>query len=250
MEDSSKVKGKRTKRQRLQLSSMAAGPSSSFSLEFSESATDEEEDMANCLILLAQGGHMPEPIVTEEPTTAMKATSRRFAEAATTTGGKAGVYAYECKTCGKCFSTFQALGGHRASHKKPKLSIPPATADETKTAMMTEDSILLSMNTFSLPVAAKARLHECSICGAVFNTGQALGGHMRRHRPANLQEPAKKKEKPNRLFLDLNLPAPAEDDNDLAKSSSPVSATKTPAFSLSSKTPILLLTSSLVNCHY
>ncbi|RZC93255.1 hypothetical protein C5167_030374 [Papaver somniferum] len=28
---------------------------------------------------------------------------------------------YECKTCNKQFPSFQALGGHRASHKKPRL---------------------------------------------------------------------------------------------------------------------------------
>ncbi|KAF3795047.1 hypothetical protein EJ110_NYTH06111 [Nymphaea thermarum] len=27
---------------------------------------------------------------------------------------------YECKTCGRCFRSFQALGGHRGSHKKAK----------------------------------------------------------------------------------------------------------------------------------
>ncbi|KAF3795048.1 Zinc finger protein [Nymphaea thermarum] len=27
---------------------------------------------------------------------------------------------YECKTCGRCFRSFQALGGHRRSHKKAK----------------------------------------------------------------------------------------------------------------------------------
>ncbi|MQK22417.1 C2H2-type zinc finger protein, partial [Escherichia coli] len=29
---------------------------------------------------------------------------------------------FECKTCKRKFSSFQALGGHRASHKKPKLN--------------------------------------------------------------------------------------------------------------------------------
>jgi len=32
----------------------------------------------------------------------------------------------------------------------------------------------------------KPKTHECSICGLEFAIGQALGGHMRRHRAANL----------------------------------------------------------------
>ncbi|URE43141.1 Zinc finger protein [Musa troglodytarum] len=58
---------------------------------------------------------------------------------------------FECKTCNRQFPSFQALGGHRASHKKPKL-------------------------------AGDGRGDECSICGLEFAIGQALGGHMRRHR--------------------------------------------------------------------
>lgn len=72
---------------------------------------------------------------------------------------------FECKTCSRQFSSFQALGGHRASHKKPRLT---AGGDQL------------------LPAASppKPKTHECSICGLEFPIGQALGGHMRRHRSA------------------------------------------------------------------
>lgn len=74
---------------------------------------------------------------------------------------------FECKTCNRRFSSFQALGGHRASHKKPKLIARDHGNEEP----------------FVKKVANNKR-HECTICGVVFSMGQALGGHMRRHRAA------------------------------------------------------------------
>ncbi|CAL4936760.1 unnamed protein product [Urochloa decumbens] len=66
---------------------------------------------------------------------------------------------FECKTCSRRFSSFQALGGHRASHKRQRASEAAAAA-----------------------APAKARAHGCAVCGVEFALGQALGGHMRRHR--------------------------------------------------------------------
>lgn len=74
---------------------------------------------------------------------------------------------YECKTCKRQFSSFQALGGHRASHKKPRLMEINSNGDD---------------GMFTTTTTTKAKTHECSICGLEFSIGQALGGHMRRHR--------------------------------------------------------------------
>ncbi|GMH11548.1 hypothetical protein Nepgr_013389 [Nepenthes gracilis] len=74
---------------------------------------------------------------------------------------------FESKTCNRQFQSFQALGGHSPSHKKPRVPVL-VTADD-KTAENHDSSV-------------KARAHECSVCGLEFATGQALGGHMRRHR--------------------------------------------------------------------
>lgn len=79
---------------------------------------------------------------------------------------------YECKTCNRRFPSFQALGGHRASHKKQRQADDQAVREEE------EGKKLLSL---SLAVEPK-KMHECSICGLEFPMGQALGGHMRRHR--------------------------------------------------------------------
>ncbi|KAI9196012.1 hypothetical protein LWI28_020258 [Acer negundo] len=75
---------------------------------------------------------------------------------------------FACKTCNKEFPSFQALGGHRASHKKPKFN----------------DGGFGGGEVFEAPPESpkKPKTHECSICGVEFAIGQALGGHMRRHR--------------------------------------------------------------------
>ncbi|XP_019150880.1 PREDICTED: zinc finger protein ZAT12-like [Ipomoea nil] len=78
---------------------------------------------------------------------------------------------FECKTCNRQFSSFQALGGHRASHKRPRMMTAAAAAGEP-VALLPPSS------------PPKPKTHECSICGLEFAIGQALGGHMRRHRAA------------------------------------------------------------------
>ncbi|KAF7820479.1 WAT1-related protein [Senna tora] len=64
----------------------------------------------------------------------------------------------------------QALGGHRASHKKPRI----VAGDHNNDGSPSSSS--------SSVAAIKPKTHECSVCGLEFAIGQALGGHMRRHR--------------------------------------------------------------------
>ncbi|KAJ3680829.1 hypothetical protein LUZ60_015318 [Juncus effusus] len=105
---------------------------------------------------------------------------------------------FECKTCNRQFPSFQALGGHRASHKKPR-----------------------HVGSEGVNVAAepsKPRVHECSICGLEFSIGQALGGHMRRHRAngeAKRVDPLLKSRLNLNLNLDLNLAPPEVDELEL-----------------------------------
>ncbi|ERN00533.1 hypothetical protein AMTRI_Chr07g26710 [Amborella trichopoda] len=199
------VKGKRTKRQRhhLQHAPTPSSPASlslsssstDLSLSLSSTTTDEEEDMANCLILLAQGPNHPP--------------SRK-----STATNKSG--SYECKTCNRSFSSFQALGGHRASHKKPRAT------DEGHVSCYFDCAGAPSLSTSTKIEEgkgenngnSKGRVHECSVCGSEFASGQALGGHMRRHRLAPLSEPTVKK---GALGLDLNLPAPEDETDNYAK---------------------------------
>ncbi|MCD7448321.1 hypothetical protein HAX54_040762 [Datura stramonium] len=113
---------------------------------------------------------------------------------------------FECKTCNKRFPSFQALGGHRASHNKRR-------------------RLLVGAGEF-LVQANKNKMHQCSICGLEFSLGQALGGHMRRHRDEinktstlaikkTMIPILKKSNSSKRIFcLDLNL-TPRDDNIDL-----------------------------------
>ncbi|XP_062183600.1 zinc finger protein ZAT5-like [Phragmites australis] len=299
------VKGKRSKRQRVhappvvltaEWSSSAAsatapaGEDSGTSRSVDEAASTgcvtEEEDMALCLMLLARGEPAAASAKDGELVVAKEARfrSRRPAEGAT-----AGEFVYECKTCNKCFPSFQALGGHRTSHKKPRL-LPPAptpqlseekkpTAADTVApslpsqplppAQATADATVLAIPVPVVPkqepdlgtasaitVATSSsskhlRVHECSICGAEFASGQALGGHMRRHRPlvpaATARDDAPRKEK-SLLELDLNMPAPCDE----AETSPPAPF----AFAVAERAtapllfPSAAVASALVDCHY
>nr|XP_034591901.1 zinc finger protein ZAT5-like [Setaria viridis] len=164
----------RAKRRR-QCSSLPSPASSSSSHSGSTTTQQEEEDeaadMAKCLILLAQGPAatvmepaMPVPVpAPPRPTTTQRPPS-----------------SYECKTCNKCFPSFQALGGHRTSHNNDKIKKP--RRPEAEAAAAAAVTTTLSLRTAAV-AGRPAAAHECSACGATFASGQALGGHMRRHRP-------------------------------------------------------------------
>ncbi|KAK1311379.1 hypothetical protein QJS10_CPA08g00467 [Acorus calamus] len=101
---------------------------------------------------------------------------------------------YWCVTCGKAFTTFQALGGHCTYHNRmDRKSAVNNNAEECPT---TETRM-------------SKKNHECSVCREVFTSGQALGGHMRKHYNARLAKVETRRPAPQFLF-DLNLPAMPE----------------------------------------
>ncbi|GMI80954.1 hypothetical protein like AT5G03510 [Hibiscus trionum] len=224
------------------------------SVELAESSTGREEEdeedmaMANCLLLLSQGQTRKPP---SEPPSSAAATSKTASP---------GMFVHQCKTCNRCFPSFQALGGHRASHKKPKVNDHHEDNNNynynNKELRFGKDDDYYDepndMNTtLSLQITSKAsvscnksRVHECSICGAEFSSGQALGGHMRRHRSTLSNVPTTTTLNTvgtsTVVQLDLNLPAPEDDHHKEPKVLSFASKEKLVVFSAS----------SLVDCHY
>ncbi|KAL6203196.1 hypothetical protein ACLB2K_026899 [Fragaria x ananassa] len=147
----------------------------------------QTDDLVSCLMLLSKLDRNHSSSIRKQPSS-----GRVFA----------------CKTCNREFSSFQALGGHRASRKKPKLD--GGAAD------------LLQLGQPSSP--EKPKKHECTICGMEFAVGQALGGHMRRHKDVTSSAaeriraaavPVLKKSNSSKrvscLNLDLNLAPPDTD---------------------------------------
>ncbi|KAM3261693.1 hypothetical protein ACQJBY_052402 [Aegilops geniculata] len=92
--------------------------------------------------------------------------NKKMRRAAAAAGGDQ----FVCKTCGRSFPSFQALGGHRTSHLRGRhgLALGLAAGDH-----------YYSVKPKSTDQKSE---HRCHICGQGFEMGQALGGHMRRHR--------------------------------------------------------------------
>ncbi|KAL2340715.1 hypothetical protein Fmac_008655 [Flemingia macrophylla] len=159
---------------------------------------------------------------------------------------------FECTTCKKIFHSYQALGGHRASHKKIKgcfasknqssensteleadFSPDPTTTEskllkneyvEKQVVTNTIDSTTSGFDNEvdTVKESKKEKWHECPICLKVFSSGQALGGHKRSHHVAGGSESATNFQSQTdtleetapeiRDFFDLNLPASTEEE--------------------------------------
>ena len=278
------IKGKRTTRQRSSSStflvaaaattitstSSSAGGERTASDEYNSvvsspvtttDCTEEEEAMAICLIMLARGAAPSPPL----PDLKNSTKTDKNLHLKTSSTENSSFYVYECKTCNRTFPSFQALGGHRASHKKPRASIDekakvPLTqhkssaSEEGQKSHFKVSGPALASKASNIIISKANKVHECSICGSEFTSGQALGGHMRRHRtvtnvvssPVSTAEVSRNSteeetenlsrsmEQRKYLPLDLNLPAP-EDDLRESKFQGIVFSATTPA---------------LIDCHY
>ncbi|XVF33550.1 hypothetical protein REPUB_Repub17cG0177900 [Reevesia pubescens] len=177
------------------------------------SDTTTEEDIAFCLMMLSRDQWKNKVLQDEdeeketEIEKSMEETDEseeyfKISKVNRTTRGK-----YRCETCNKVFKSYQALGGHRASHKKIK-------AYSSATATLETELEPENVGTCSM---TEKKIHECPICFRVFSSGQALGGHKRSHVTgqvvATTQTPVKSSKRFGDSLIDLNLPAPMDDDD-------------------------------------
>ncbi|XP_059639200.1 zinc finger protein ZAT1-like [Cornus florida] len=161
--------------------------------ENGSSSSEEEEDLANCLVMLSNGKLDP---MSEDAIRNSLALGGKEEE----DKGKEVVKGmFQCKACKKVFSSHQALGGHRASHKKVKGCFAARFDHNLEDDRVEEDVITTPTQSGSSPPfdlnhtlhapfdhhqtypRKKSKVHECSICHRVFSSGQALGGHKRCH---------------------------------------------------------------------
>ncbi|PSS11829.1 Zinc finger protein [Actinidia chinensis var. chinensis] len=161
------------------------------------SDTSPEEDVAYCLMMLSRDKWKrnekranQQAERDEEDENDRTDDSGEYFKSSKGRGGQA---KYVCETCFKVFRSYQALGGHRASHKKPRLQNNLVSKPEPKNG---------------------GKVHECPYCFRVFSSGQALGGHKRTHVTGSSSTTivAPNKSKFGENMIDLNLPAPIEED--------------------------------------
>ncbi|KAI9120244.1 hypothetical protein K1719_008892 [Acacia pycnantha] len=63
-----------------------------------------------------------------------------------------------------------------------------------------------------------SKIHECPVCFRVFASGQALGGNKRTHLTgSSTLLPTRASTKLVGKFIDLNLPAPTADEDDISQ---------------------------------
>ncbi|AQK61917.1 zinc finger protein ZAT5 [Zea mays] len=106
---------------------------------------------------------------------AAKRARRRGAAAATSGEGE-----FVCRTCSRAFTSFQALGGHRTSHLRGRHGLELGVGARALSRQQHKHHQQAGDGGGGdrEPLAQ----HECHVCGLGFEMGQALGGHMRRHR--------------------------------------------------------------------
>ncbi|KAK4748354.1 hypothetical protein SAY87_014940 [Trapa incisa] len=120
----------------------------------------EEEYLALCLMMLSRGcrpsSRSAAPAPLPQPASVAPEVTARSS--------------FRCPVCDKAFSSYQALGGHKASHRV-KQSHSSAGDDQSTSAN----------SSAAATTSSSGKAHVCTICHKSFPTGQALGGHKRCH---------------------------------------------------------------------
>ncbi|KAK1564482.1 hypothetical protein Q3G72_004299 [Acer saccharum] len=172
----------------------------------SVSDTSPEEDLAMCLMLLSRDAwmknrdeeeeeeeedHQVNGIKEKEKSVEMLEESEEIKLNNIKSRGK---NHHRCEKCRKVFRSYRALNGHK------KVCEAAQTRNAGKKLVV---------------AATDEKIFECPFCFKVFGSGQALGGHKRSHLLASSSTtPASAIPiKFDNSLIDLNLPAPLEEDD-------------------------------------
>ncbi|GER31212.1 zinc finger family protein [Striga asiatica] len=164
------------------------------------SGTTPEEDVARCLIMLSRDRWTRAQVEIHDYGGGGFAGNLESSGVGKANKGKSRS-GYKCEECGRVFKSYQALGGHRASHTKVRVETPEIRKSGRR------------------PTGVE-KLHQCPFCHRIFPSGQALGGHKRSHfmgqgrvlENGDSTSPDKQNTRNGDfLDIDLNLPAPAEE---------------------------------------
>ncbi|KAM7495687.1 hypothetical protein LguiB_030296 [Lonicera macranthoides] len=165
---------------------------------FPEDDKDDESDSRDTELLPSNDGSSGGEKILMVKSNKKKRKVKLMADLESTEEGTIMNRRYRCDICNKGFPSHQALGGHRSSHNKFKVSIintvvkkeqdhhhhDDKSRDQQKSHQQRQHMVLVE------------ETHQCKICNKSFLTGQALGGHQRCHWT------------PPQLLLADELPAP------------------------------------------
>ncbi|PIN00584.1 hypothetical protein CDL12_26910 [Handroanthus impetiginosus] len=200
------------------------------------SFTEEDHEVATCLLMLASGPAFAASDDHESPsvTTACTGGAPEYSDSGGGNADQSMVDAvgpapvglncgrFECSSCKKVFGSHQALGGHRASHKNVKgcYAITKNIDEEESEGWCLGEMIMKdNNNSNNNNNIININGHKCSICWRVFPSGQALGGHMRCHwEKVDIQETSVV------CGFDLNLMETVQDQVNDASNNSPYSS--------------------------
>lgn len=190
----------------------------------SVSDTSPEEDLALCLIMLSRD------VWSSSTTFSDNSEVLKLSQTHNTK------FKFRCEICNRVFASSQALGSHRTSHtnKKIKMNFSPTENNNNNHEVESkqQQQQFIKSNNNGVIKNAEKKVHECPFCGKVFGSGQALGGHKRSHlmsssttttnttTPSSSSKPGDSLVDSNSakiqeaLMIDLNLPAPMEEEED------------------------------------
>ncbi|BFG23145.1 hypothetical protein CerSpe_094190 [Prunus speciosa] len=186
------------------------------------------EDVARCLIMLSMDkwGKWEKAKLKKEVDESVDEDEDEDESAFRAQTGALTLGKYKCETCNKAFRSYQALGGHRASHKKiiktQVFDVEDDDDDDFEEEEEDDDDVIGNNGNSGNLVVDQQRTFECSFCFKQFDSGQALGGHKKVHYYNNLTHNARNVSSSStnfvdNLVIDLNLPAPEEEDGELSQ---------------------------------